>query len=153
MAMVRVECENRNKKRRVDLSYVKKTVSFTIGYLKIKGSTSLNIVFVSDQKIRALNRKYLGSDRATDVIAFWQGEGSCTSAKTGEKFLGDIAISTDRALFNAKKFDTSYKYEVLLYVVHGVLHLLGYEDSTRSGKLKMKRIEDDITEKIKKFKG
>ena len=67
---------------------------------------------------------YLGRDDYTDVIAF------DNSPENKELLLGDIAVSVDMAMRNAKIFKTSYPYEICLYAIHGVLHLLGYDDKT-----------------------
>ena len=66
---------------------------------------------------------YLGSDCPTDVIAF-------DLSATKNEILADLAISTDTAIRNARIFKTCAAYEVYLYVIHGILHLLGFRDST-----------------------
>jgi probable rRNA maturation factor len=70
-----------------------------------------------------LNLKYLGKNRATDVMAF-------DISKNKAKILADIVISGDTAVKNSKEFKTSSLYEAYLYVIHGVLHILGYDDET-----------------------
>lgn len=66
---------------------------------------------------------YLGIDSPTDVIAF-----DLSTAR--DEISADLAISTDTAIRNARIFKTSAAYEVYLYVIHGILHLLGFRDST-----------------------
>ena len=66
---------------------------------------------------------YLGCDSPTDVIAF-----DLTDRE--DEFSADLAISTDTAIRNARIFKTCAAYEVYLYVIHGILHLLGFRDST-----------------------
>ena len=66
--MVEITCENRNVKRPIDLKEIKKTAGKVLHYLGKRGF-GLNIVFVSNQKIRALNRKYLARDNATDCYS------------------------------------------------------------------------------------
>jgi probable rRNA maturation factor len=78
----------------------------------------INLVLMSDKEIRKLNRKFKKLDKATDVLAFPMRE---------EGLLGDIAISVDTAKRNAKRFGVSYKSESKRLVIHGVLHLVGYE--------------------------
>ena len=67
--MTKVNCENQNPKRAVDLSKIKKVADLVLSQLG-KKKAEVNIVFVSNQKIRALHRRYLGIDTATDVLAF-----------------------------------------------------------------------------------
>ena len=83
----------------------------------------MSIVFVTRQKIQSLNKKYLNRSYATDVLAF-------DLAEEGKKggVAGDIFISTDAVLANAKAFKNDVKSELTLYIIHGILHLLGYDD-------------------------
>jgi len=81
-------------------------------------SGEVNIVFVDDKKIRELNKKYRHKDKATDVLSFEMNE---------EGIVGDIAISTETTKANAKKYGVTYEVEVRRLIIHGVLHLLGYD--------------------------
>ena len=85
---ITVNCENRNRRRKVDLSKAKKvaeTVLKTFG----KKDAVVNIVFISNQKIRALNRMYLGKDSSTDVLAFPSGDtAGLRSQVSGKVFWG-----------------------------------------------------------------
>jgi len=87
--------------------------------------------------MRELNLFYSGRDNATDVISF------DNSIKKNE-ILTDIVVSTDTALRNSRIFKTKPFYELCLYVVHGLLHILGYDDEN----LKQKRIMDEKTFRI-----
>ena len=73
-----------------------------------KDNVELNIVFFSNQKIRAINRKYLGKDISTDVIAFSDEGIGVRRQGPGARFLGDIAISTDKAARNAVEYGTTF---------------------------------------------
>jgi probable rRNA maturation factor len=84
----------------------------------------LTIVIAGDARLRNLNRQYLGHDRPTDVLSFPSGE---TDPAGGLLYLGDIAISFPRARQQAGREGHSVKAELQLLVVHGVLHLLGYD--------------------------
>jgi probable rRNA maturation factor len=111
----------------------------------------INIVFVSDSRIRAYNRKYLGRDRATDVLAFPDDEGSYILSAEKEKVLsGDIAISSDRAYKNAGIYGVTFREEIDRYVAHGILHLAGYTDTCPSDRRKMGEKEDEIIRKDRK---
>lgn len=143
-----VNCENQNKKRRIDLSKIKglaKAVLRDIG----EGNAEVNILLLSNQKIRALNRVYFKEDLSTDVISFPSGEKP--SVRKGRKFLGDIAISSDKAAGNCKVYKTTFKEELALYIIHGILHLTGYKDATRKEQLRMRKKEDEIIQKIRRF--
>ena len=106
----------------------------------------LAIVFVSDREIRRLNLMYRKRNRATDVLSFSMREGR--RLKKDASFLGDIVISTDRARKQAEKFGTSFKKEMYLYIIHGVLHLLGYDDERPSSRKKMRKKETQILNRL-----
>jgi rRNA maturation RNase YbeY len=87
-----------------------------------------------------LNNKHLGHDYFTDVISFNDSEGAVLS--------GNIAISVDRVLDNSKKFKTSFEDELLRVMVHGLLHFMGYDDSTD---LETKQMRDKEDNNLKSF--
>lgn len=101
-----------------------------------------SVTFVSDGSIRRLNRVYLKRDRPTDVIAFRFGRGGKGSAE--RRFLGDVVISADRARAYAKRFGAAYRDELALYVVHGILHLLGHDDTGRKKRAEMRAKERSL---------
>jgi probable rRNA maturation factor len=142
--MITVNLENRNRKVRVDLSKVKRTAAAALRHIGL-GGAQVNIVFVSDRRIRTLNRKYLGIDSATDVMAFGDDRTG------GGSLVGDIAISSDKAKTNARLFGTSFREELALYVIHGILHLAGYDDRTAREKRKMRKMEDEIISKTRRL--
>ena len=86
----------------------------------------LTFLFVTHQRLRALNRKFLNRNYATDVLAF-AGKGLYPLVPK-KQLIGDIIISVDAAKENAKRFETSFEYEIVLYMIHGILHLLGFND-------------------------
>lgn len=95
---------------------------------------------MTDKEIKRLNKRYRGRDRATDVLAFSALEGR--PVKGDERFLGDVVISLDAAEREASSFGSTPDRELKLYIVHGVLHLLGYGDETRRGLCRMKQKEE-----------
>ncbi|TDG95624.1 rRNA maturation RNase YbeY [Cardinium endosymbiont of Culicoides punctatus] len=88
----------------------------------------LNFIFCSDNYLHAKNKEYLGHDTLTDVITF----DYTTTPKT---VLGDIYISIDRVRDNAQYYKKKVKEELYTVMVHGVLHLLAYDDQTEEDKL------------------
>ena len=138
---IKINCENQNKRRKTDLLKAKKVARGALRALG-KDSARLNITFFSNQKIRAFHRRYLGKDMSTDVMAFPAG-------KEGD-FLGDIAISSDKAAQNAKTYGLTFKEEIALYVIHGILHLAGYDDTTARKRARMKRKENELLQQARK---
>lgn len=88
---------------------------------------SFAVVLVSDRRIRELNRRYRNRSAATDVLSFPLDE-------TGEKgFLGDVVISAETAKRQARRLGHGLNVELQLLLLHGVLHLMGYDHETDRG--------------------
>jgi len=94
-----------------------------------EASAELGILFVGDQRMRGLNRRYRGKDRTTDVLAFAMREAPHSSAG----LLGDVVIAVPTAARQAKQGQRSLDEELTVLLVHGILHLCGY-DHERSEK-------------------
>lgn len=94
---------------------------------------------VDDRQIRKLNLRYRGCGAATDVLSFDYSENK-------REISADIVVSTQTALRNARIFKTTPLYEMYLYIIHGLLHILGYDDETA----KQKKIMSDKSEQILK---
>ena len=94
-----------------------------------EASAELGILFVGDQRMRSLNRQYRGKDRTTDVLAFAMREAPHSSAG----LLGDVVIAVPTAVRQAKEGQRSLDEELTVLLVHGILHLCGY-DHERSEK-------------------
>ena len=97
-------------------------------------SAELGILFVSDQRMRSLNRQYRGKDRTTDVLAFAMRESFVPHAsRLTPDMLGDVVIAVPTAVRQAKQGQRSLDEELTALLVHGILHLCGY-DHERSEK-------------------
>jgi probable rRNA maturation factor len=87
--------------------------------------SELSILLVGDDEITQLNREYLSRDRPTNVLAFAMREGEDKDLHPA--LLGDVVISTETAQREAQQRDVTIEEEMTLLLVHGILHLLGYE--------------------------
>lgn len=104
----------------------------------------LSILFTGPQGMRALNRKYRGVDSTTDVISFPLYSSPAEFPADGEFLLGDIAIDPSRARLQAVEHGLRLGQELRWLMVHGLLHLLGYEHekgSYKKRKMREKEIE------------
>ena len=99
-----------------------------------KKTGSLCYVFVSDESIQEINKKYLQHDHETDIITF--------DHSTGNIISGDMYISIDTVRSNAQYYQVDFRNELLRVMVHGVLHLCGYQDKTTAGQQNMRAVED-----------
>ncbi|MBP9649960.1 MAG: rRNA maturation RNase YbeY, partial [Syntrophaceae bacterium] len=104
----------------------------------------ISISFVDDEAIRLLNRQYLRLDKPTNVLSFSLEEGECGKINPG--LLGDVVISVDTALRDAKQGGFTLEEEILFLIIHGLLHLTGYEhvETSRANALKMKKREKEL---------
>jgi len=137
-----VEINNRTENK-INLSLIKKVGERFLQAYK-KTGYSVSIAFVGDKKIRQLNKKYRRVGRVTDVLSF-PGE---------EKFLGEIIINYNQIKRQAREFrgrgEKAVKEELVFVLVHGLLHLLGYDDKNEKGRLKMIRLGEKFL-KISNF--
>ncbi len=102
---------------------------------------SINVSFVDRKEILELNSKYLNHHFSTDILTF-NYSGSNTLLD------GEIIISYEDAIENASRFHISGQEEYLRLIVHGILHLLGYDDQIKNEKIKMKRKETSLVKKL-----
>ena len=86
-------------------------------------SADLGVLFVGDQRMRGFNRRYRGKDRTTDVLAFAMREAPNSSAH----LLGDVVIAVPTAARQARQGQRSLDEELTILLVHGILHLCGYD--------------------------
>lgn len=101
-------------------------------------AAAVSVALVDDQTIHALNCQYLGHDYATDVLSF------LLSSPGEEPLEGEVIVSTETAVRQAGKFRWSPEDEVSLYLVHGLLHLCGYDDQRNGDRRRMRRREREI---------
>jgi len=134
--MIRVDIKDMQKRIKVDRKFIRRVVRETLKR-EAKGG-EVSIVLTHNEYIRQLNRKYRSVDRATDVLAF----------PMDEEILGDIVISLEKAKEQALVYRESFKNEVGRLVIHGILHLIGYDDSSRGSLKKMHAREEEILKEI-----
>ncbi len=91
-------------------------------------------VFVSDETLLRINREFLNHDYFTDIVAFDYNNNNIVN--------GEIYISVDTVRKNSLKYDVSFKCELFRVMIHGLLHLTGFDDTTESERLEMRKGED-----------
>ena len=101
---------------------------------------SINVIMTDDDTLRLMKKEYFNQDLYTDVIAFNIDD---------NPFEGEIYISHDRIKDNAKKFNQSFEDELKRILIHGSLHLCGYDDKTPKEKLEMTSLEENYLEKFR----
>lgn len=133
-----IEVINRQRRVRVSPSTL---VSVARGTLEAVGrsGSSLAVALINGRSIRKLNRIFRDKDKQTDVLSFPSGSDHGDHGSSEDKNIGDIAISVDAAILQAERAGHSLKREISELVIHGVLHLCGYDHETDDGE--MNRIE------------
>jgi probable rRNA maturation factor len=101
----------------------------------------VEVVLTNDAVIARLNRQFLGHRGATDVLAFPD------DPQAGHRLIGEVVISVERARRQAREADWPVRHEVALLLVHGILHLGGWEDHTARGTARMRAAERAILAK------
>jgi rRNA maturation RNase YbeY len=131
--MVRVDVFNAHPTRRVAGKVLARYVRRV---LRLKGVTvaSVSVVLVGSSYIKRINRQYLNHDAATDVISF--------PLETKPGLEGEVYVNLDRARTQAGMYGVKFSHEVARLVIHGALHLVGFDDTTARQAARMKRAED-----------
>ncbi|MBN1259832.1 MAG: rRNA maturation RNase YbeY [Anaerolineae bacterium] len=114
----------------------------------IAEAIEMTIVIAGDEALRDLNRRFLGIDHPTDVLSFPEDtRGPFASGGGGfPRYLGDIVISLPRATSQAREVSCTVVEEVQLLIVHGTLHLLGYDHGEPGEKARMWAVQAEILE-------
>lgn len=135
--------ENRQKKISVNLQRLRQIVNNIFTILECKDK-EISLLLVDDDDIRKINRNYLGRDFPTNVMAFSLSEGEFGSINPD--VLGDIVISTETAFRDAHDEGLSFDDELDFLIIHGLLHLLGYnhENTSHEEAEKMKEKEQEL---------
>lgn len=100
-------------------------------------AAEIHLVLTDDRTIRELNRRFRGTDRATDVLSFPDGD----TLPSGGLLLGEIVISIDRARHQAEEFGHDEVRELCELALHGTLHLLGYDHERDNGEMNQVELE------------
>jgi len=146
MVHPRIEVYSGEKRGEIPLDWVHRTSEEVLSGENWKGNGILSIVLGDDTMLKELNRRFLKKNRPTDVIAFPLGDGG------EEEVWGEVYVSIERAREQALIYHVSFNEELARLIIHGVLHLLGYDDKDESSKKEMRAKEDYYLGEIEKFK-
>jgi probable rRNA maturation factor len=147
---MRISIQNRQKRILLNLKKVRRATQRILTELGLLDA-ELSVLLVDDARIRDLNRRYLNRDKPTNVLAFPMREGEFPTLHPN--LLGDLVISVETAERQSDRFGLNEMEMVILLMVHGVLHLIGYEhEGTKKGaremSLKQKELFRIATQKV-----
>lgn len=139
--MIKISCDCDPSLKMPDTSSLKNMVNEFFNIYKVK-DCELQFIFGGDDLLSSLKKEFFNKYQLTDVIAFRL---NAYKAKIVE---GEIYISLPRAKENAKLYGEPYEKEVSRLIIHGCLHLLGFNDKSKIEKKKMTKMEDDFLDQI-----
>jgi probable rRNA maturation factor len=120
--------KNQQKIIKINQRKTKGIIKKVLQHLKVDEKTEVSVLFTDDKFIRTLNNKYRGIDKPTDVLSFSLQEGTFKSPEVeSDKLLGDIIISMEAAQRQADNLNHSIEKELAVLLIHGLLHLTGYD--------------------------
>jgi len=126
---VKVAISNRQRRLKINASLLTKVAECVLGFVH-DDRADLGIVLVDDDGIAKLNAQYHNRQGPTDILSFDYGEGH-----------GELIISVDHVIAQARRFRSTPSRELVLYVVHGILHLHGYDDVAVRDRRRMRAAE------------
>lgn len=136
-----IEIANQTKSS-INRSLIKRAVTVALKFGKKDGLVS--VVLVGDAAMKKLNRYYRNKDAVTDILSFSEAD----SKFPEQDFIGELVVDWLQIKRQAKIFKHSVSHELAFIVIHGTLHLLGYEDETEQGVILMDRLVNKLIKKI-----
>lgn len=148
--MTLLSFRNRQQARSVDSRLLRTMTLFLLKYLLQQADFELGFHLVGAKEMAAVNEKFLQHTGSTDVITFDHSDDfqDLQNRSALKPLHGEIFISIDDALLQAKEFGTTWQSELVRYVVHGILHLRGFDDLNPVARKKMKREENRLVQQL-----
>lgn len=131
--MIRVDLCDRQSRYPLDGAALRQAVRVVLTGEQVS-SADISLAVVDNEEMQRLNRRYLRHDYPTDVLSF-------VLSRSEEALEGEIVVSAEMAAQQAAQFGWHLGQEMLLYVIHGALHLVGYRDTTKSQQRSMRERE------------
>lgn len=141
--MSSIEIFNQTDREIEELDTVKEVLLGAIKKEKLE-SVTFNLIIVDNSYIHELNKNYRGIDRETDVITFALEDEDSVYVPCEERVLGDIYISIDKAIDQAREYGHSFLRELTFLAVHGFYHLLGYDHMTQEEEKIMFQKQEEV---------
>lgn len=135
----KIAIENRHREIKIERKKMNKIAGAILASMGCT-SVELSILFMNDEGMRELNRGYRKMDKPTDVLSFPMREGEFSGLNPG--LLGDVAISLDTAKKQAKENGKTLEEEVTFLLIHGILHLLGFDHEASPAEARLMRAKE-----------
>jgi probable rRNA maturation factor len=146
---------DKNFQKHLRKDWLHRVVEHSLAAQDIGPEVELGLLITDDETVRKLNQEYRGVDEPTDVLSFAlaerkPGSSSFVTPPDGLLHLGEVVISYPQAARQAEENNHSVEEEVALLVVHGVLHLLGYEHDEPAREREMRALEKRVLSEVEK---
>ncbi len=138
---------NRQRIKKINARLLKQIIGELFRELSIT-EAELGVTLVGAKKMARVNWDFLQHEGSTDVITFDHAEKRKAESGKRKNLHGELFICVEEAVLQAKEFGTSWQSEVMRYLVHGVLHLLGYDDLKPHLRRVMKREENRLVRRL-----
>ena len=142
----------------LEVSWLQSVAEQALAAQKVSPDAELSLVIASQERVRRLNRDYLGKDVPTDVIAFSMlpepmaggepGVPPFVTPPDGVSHLGEVIVSYPQAVIQAEEHHHPVKKELIILIVHGVLHVLGYDHAEPDQERQMRAREAEIMSQV-----
>lgn len=141
---------NRQRTKKINTRLLKEIVQAVFKELEIESveSVELGISLVGAREMTLLNETFLKHEGSTDIITFDYQEPGTGNRKPESKLHGELFICVDEAILQAKRFRSTWQSEIVRYMVHGILHLLGHDDLKPALRRRMKREENRLVRRL-----
>lgn len=136
---------NRQRRQRVDVRLLRQITTALLTEVLRLDAVELGISIVAAPEMARLNWQFLQHEGSTDVITFDHSEAQESRRKPGtalRRINGELFVCLDEAVVQARSFRTTWQAELVRYIVHGILHLLGHDDHAAAALRRMKREEN-----------
>ena len=137
---IKIEVRNCQRRVTIDTGKLEQAAAAVLHGEKVHHAT-ISLAVVADPAIHALNKQYLDHDYPTDVLSF-------VLEDSDELLEGEVVVSIDTAERQAKEYAWSAEEELILYVIHGMLHLVGYDDHSDEDRGEMRRLEEQYLKSL-----
>lgn len=145
---------------------VERVIMKAMDYEECPYEAEINVLFTDDKQIKEINREYREIDRATDVLSFpmveYETPGNfdtiealqpdCFHPETGELLLGDIVISLERAIYQAKEYGHSVEREIAFLTAHSMFHLFGYDHVEDNMRIEMEQKQNAVLDLLQIYR-
>ncbi len=138
---MKIDIANQQKIKKINLLALRLLVKKILLALDLL-TAKVSLLLCDNDIIIGLNRKYFKKSLPTDVIAFPLSE------DRGNDYFGEVVVSVQQAVIQAKELGNDWKQELLLYIIHGILHLTGYDDSTKAKQEAMFKKQEQLLNQI-----